>query len=154
MSQVPCIVLKNVKGLGVNRKAKKYKMELSVLGATWVRCLHPYIEPKSQLAPKSDKVWPRKSSNTNRNKSKASRFCSYSNKIFPPVDILLISRLDVEYSLTLKISPGYGAKNRRHCRALFSHFFLTFFSLFSLFSLFLVFFHFVSLIMTLFLKGC
>ena len=35
---------------------KKYKMELSVLGATWVRCLHPYIEPKSQLAPKSDKV--------------------------------------------------------------------------------------------------
>ena len=45
------------KGLGANRKANKnYKMELSVLGVTWVRCLHPYVEHKSQLAPKSDKV--------------------------------------------------------------------------------------------------
>ena len=43
-------------GLGANGKAKKYKMESSFLGETWVRCLHPYIEPKSQLAPKSDKV--------------------------------------------------------------------------------------------------
>ena len=71
--------------------------------------------------------------------------------MFPPVDIFLISRhfLKVDYSLTLKISPGYGAKKRRHCRALFSHFSLTFFTFFSLFLVF----HFLSLIMTLFLKG-
>ena len=56
-SETGCEILDSWKGLGVNRKAKKkYKMELSVLGATWVRCLHPYIEPKSQFSPKSDKV--------------------------------------------------------------------------------------------------
>ena len=31
-------------------------MELSVLGAAWVRYLHPEVEPTSQLAPKSDQV--------------------------------------------------------------------------------------------------
>ena len=78
-------------------------------------------------------------------------------KCSPLVDIFLISRhfLEVDYSLTLKISPGYRAEKRRRCQALFSHFshfflpFLTFFlpflSLFSAFSyFFLTFFTFVT----------
>ena len=54
--------------------------------------------------------------------------------LVPPVDILLISGhlLEVEYSLTLQVLPGYGAEKRRHSRALFSSlfsFFLTYSSL-------------------------
>ena len=81
----------------------------------------------------------------------------------PPVDILLISGhlLEVEYSLTLQVLPGKGAEKRRHSRALFSSlfsFFLTYSSLSSLFLTFFTFFtfscfsHFLSLIVTLFLK--
>ena len=66
-------------------------------------------------------------------------------KCSPLVDIFLISRhfLEVDYSLTLKISPGYRAEKRRRCQALF-------FSLFTLFSpfshFFLPFHHFFTFV--------
>ena len=70
----------------------------------------------------------------------------------PPVDILLISGhlLEVEYSLTLQVLPGYGAEKRRHRQTLFPHFFPQLFLTFLTFSCF--FFTFVTFV-TLFLKG-
>ena len=44
------------KGWVQNVKLKKIQDGIVRFGATWGRYLHPYIEPKSQLAPKSDKV--------------------------------------------------------------------------------------------------